>query len=494
MEERVRWGHPALARRGIDPCRLAIEGDPGEPEAFAFLVLGDSGTGRHRRDRPQRRVAEQLLAHGGDARFLLHTGDVVYQVGSSEQYSNNFIRPYREWIVGGEDWRRLRYDQLVFRVPFLPVPGNHDYYDLPLPLGLLSGLTAPLRRLMRSWIDLDVGWHGSYVGEAWARAFLDMLADVPEDRLGDHLDATRTATADGTRCLGYRPGRFTRLPHRHYSFRWAGVDVFALDSNTINQPLPAGPREDDGLRHRRRVLDAERAALLRSLDEWGADEDTLDDRAAKAEQLDEQIRDIDKQLAGGPVVVDQAQLDWFADALIASWRNPAVRGRLLVLHHPPYVTEASKWDQGQTLAVRARLRQALDRVAAALGDLPAGRPLIDLAFSGHAHCLEVLRTADTGHGDAGIPWVICGGSGYSLRRQRPEGPELREGPPGDQRVVARSRLFLGRSGRGSSLRRAYSALRVEVAAGTPLRITLTPLVAEKAGGRWQAHQLPGIPP
>ncbi len=487
MAERVRWGHPEIARRGIDPCRLAIEGDPGSPEAFSFLVLGDSGTGLHRRDSPQRQVAEQLLAHGADARFLLHTGDVVYQVGSSEQYPDNFIRPYREWLMGGEDWRRLRYDRLVFRVPFLPVLGNHDYYDLPLPLGLLAGLTAPPRRLLRSWLDLDVGWHGSYVGQAWARAFVDVLSAVPEADLGEHLACTRTATVDGARCLLYRPGQFTRLPHRHYSFRWAGVDVFALDSNTFNQPLPAGA-DDGDLRRRRQRLDAERASLLLSLGPLSGDEDARDDRAAKAEQLDEQIRDIDKQLSGGPLAVDEAQLDWFSDALIASWRNPAVRGRLLVLHHPPYVTEVSKWDQGQTLAVRAQLRRELDRVAAALGDLPAGRPLLDLAFSGHAHCLELLSTGDTGHGDAHIPWAICGGSGYSLRRQRPEGPELLEGPPGSERVVARSRLFLGRSGRGSALRRAYSALRVDVTAGTPLKLTLTPLVAEKAHGAWRPYR------
>jgi hypothetical protein len=491
MAERVRWGHPEIARRGIDPCRLAIEGDPDAPEAFAFLVLGDSGSGLHRRGTPQRRVAEQLLAHGTDARFLLHTGDVVYQVGSSEQYPDNFIRPYREWIVGGEDWRRLRYDRLVFRVPFLPVLGNHDYYDLPLPLGLLAGLTAPPRRLLRSWMDLDVGWHGSFVGQAWARAFLDVLDAVPEASLSEHLANTRTATVDGARCLLYRPGQFTRLPHRYYSFRWAGVDVFALDSNTFNQPLPAGDGDGE-LRERRQRLDAERAALLLSLAPLGGDEDARDDRATKVEQLDEQIRDIDKQLTSGPRAVDEAQLDWFADALIASWRNPAVRGRLLVLHHPPYVTETSKWDQGQTLAVRVQLRRALDRVAAALGDIPAGRPLLDLAFSGHAHCLELLSTGDTGHGDAHIPWAICGGSGHSLRRQRTEGSELLEGPPGSQLVVARSRLFLGRSGRGSALRRTYSALRVDVAAGTPLKLTLTPLVAEKADGKWRPYRGAGI--
>jgi hypothetical protein len=242
MAERVRWGHPALARLGIDPCRLAIEGDPEAPEAFTFLVVGDSGTARHRRDSPQRRVAEQLLAHGGEARFLLHTGDVVYQVGSSEQYRDNFIRPYREWIVGGDDWRGLRYDRLVFRVPFQPVLGNHDDYDLPLPLplGLLAGQTAPTRRLLRSLIDLDVGWHGSFVGQAWARACLDGLADLPEARLAEHLARTRTATVDGARCLRYRPGGFTLLPHRHDTIRWAGVDVFALDSNTFNQPCRPG--------------------------------------------------------------------------------------------------------------------------------------------------------------------------------------------------------------------------------------------------------------
>lgn len=498
MAGRVRWGHPEFARRGIDPCRLAIEGDPGSPEAFSFLVLGDSGSGLHRRASPQRQVAELLLAHGADARFLLHTGDVVYQVGSSEQYPENFIRPYREWIVGGEDWRRLRYDQLVFRVPFLPVPGNHDYYDLPLPLGVLAGLTGPPRRLLRAWMDLDVGWHGSFVGQAWARAFLDVLSAVPEAGLGEHLSRTRTASVDGATCLHYRPGAFTRLPHRHYTFRWAGVDVFALDSNTFNHPLPVGT--DDGeLRQRRDQLDAKRADLLRSLGPLTMDEDARADRASLAEQIDEQIRDIDKQLAsrasaraGRATAVDEDQLDWFSDALIASWRNPDVRGRLMVLHHPPYVTEVSKWDQGQTWAVRIQLRRALDRVAAALGDLPAGRPLLDLAFSGHAHCLELLDIGDTGHGDAGIPWMICGGSGYSLRRQRPEGPELLEGSDGNARVVASSRLFLGRSGRGSSLQRAYSALRVEVAAGAPLQITLHPLVAERAQGEWQSYRLPGI--
>ncbi len=507
MNGRVRWGHPELRRRGIDQTRLELEAGPGDAEAFTFLALGDSGTGRHRRDSPQRQVAEQLLAQGDAPRLVLHTGDVVYLVGSSEHYRQNFIKPYREWLVGGEDHRRLSYDRMTFRVPFLPVPGNHDYYDLPLPLGLISGATAPLRYLLRSMIDLDVGWHGSFVGEAYARAFLDVLDAVPERHLGSHLDRHYDARVDGVRCLAYRPGCFTRLPNRYYTVRCGGIDVFALDSNTFNQPLPpvdaaADPGLGDRLRLQRRRLQDERADLLRRIGDIVfhaaalAREDLGDDLAETIEQIDEQIHDIDKQLTvgGEAAELDEEQLDWLRERLVASWHDPAVRGRILVLHHPPYVTEATKWAQGQTLAVRHHLRRVLDQVAERVGERCRGRPLLDLGLTGHAHCLEFLRTRDTGHGDARIPWLICGGSGYSLRRQRPEGPDLLEGPPGAERPVARSELFVGRSGRGAGLRRAYSALRVDVAAGTPLRLTLIPLVAEKSEGHWRSYCLPAFTP
>lgn len=94
-----------------------------------------------------------------------------------------------------------------------------------------------------------------------------------------------------------------------------------------------------------------------------------------------------------------------------------------------------------------------------IGSLPEGRPLVDLVLSGHAHCLEYLRTGNTGHADSHINWIICGGSGFSLRRQRREGPELMETFDGNEdstRKVARSLLYIGRSGRGSQKRRPYS--------------------------------------
>jgi hypothetical protein len=157
---------------------------------------------------------------------------------------------------------------------------------------------------------------------------------------------------------------------------------------------------------------------------------------------------------------------------------------------PPYVSETTKWSQGQTLAVRHHLRQVLDAVAVQIQ--PQTRPLVDLVLNGHAHCFDYLRTGATGHSDAHIPWVICGGSGYSLRRQREAGPVITETSLGNTRAVAKSHLYLGRTGDGSTLKRPYSALRVDVASGQPPQLTVTPLVAEKYDGQWTSYDMEGF--
>ncbi|MBD1875796.1 metallophosphoesterase [Nodosilinea sp. FACHB-131] len=498
MQQRVRWQHRQIVERGIDQTGLVIDEPGAEDETFSFLVVGDSGTGRHRSGSPQRQVAEQLLKHLDSARFTLHTGDVVYLVGSRDQYRSNFIRPYQEWLVGGDDYRHIAYDRMVFKQPILPVLGNHDYYDLPTVVGLLSGVSGPLRYALRSYLDLDVSWRGSHQGDAYARAFLDYLKAVPETGLGAHLDAHYSSKLDDARALTYRPGEFTRLPNRYYSFRYGGIDFFALDSNTFNQPLPiangeAGRKE---LQQQCQQLEVKKADLLRQAGVkvfTPSDEDEQEEITERIEAIDEQINDITKQLNSSRLqTVDTEQLYWLRDRLIASWQNPAVRGRVLFFHHPPYVTEATKWDQGQTLAVRHHLRQVLDAVVAEVADISQDRPLVDLVLNGHAHCLDYVRTGDTGHGDANIPWVICGGSGYSLRRQRREGPELTEDDNGSTRAVAKSHLYLGRDGSRSRLKRPYSGLRVNVAAGTPPKLTVTPLVAEKYDGDWKGYEMEGF--
>ncbi|TVQ13126.1 MAG: metallophosphoesterase [Leptolyngbya sp. DLM2.Bin27] len=503
MQQRVRWQHPELVGRAIDQTRLVIDdGTQGAiadnsraaTDGFSFLVVGDSGTGRHRTSSPQRQVAKQLLNHLDSASFTLHTGDVVYLVGSREQYGSNFIKPYREWLVG--DYHHIKYDRMTFKHPILPVLGNHDYYDLPFLIGLAAGITTPLRYLLRFFIDLDVGWHGSYQGDAFAQAFLDYLRAVPEARLGKYLDTHYTSTDAGDRALTYRPGQFTRLPNRYYTFRYGGIDFFALDSNTFNQPLPVTHTGSgrENLEQQRQRLEIEKADLIRQagLEVFNPlNEDDQADIAEQIEAIDEQLYDIDKQInCNRSPTVDTEQLDWLRDRLIASWQNPAVRGRILFFHHPPYVSEATKWPQGQTLAVRHHLRQVLDAVAAEVQT--QGRPIVDLVLNGHAHCFDYLRTGATGHGDAHIPWVICGGSGYSLRRQRDEGPAITETIDGQTRTVATSHLYLGRTGDSKHPKRPYSGLRVEVSGGNPPKLTLTPLVAERFEGQWKRYEVEGF--
>ncbi len=503
MKQRVRWQSPEIVERGIDQTRFAFADSEADQPDFSFLVVGDTGSGTHHRHHPQRKIAEMMLSHHDSCRFMLHTGDVVYLVGSSEYYPDNFVKPYREFLVNGDQTDHIPYDQMVFKLPILPVLGNHDYYDLPLIYGILAQVTWPIRRVFRSTLDLDVGWHGSEQGRAYAKAFLDCLQLLNRNELGPHLDRHYRATTDSGRCLLYEPGQFTRLPNRYYTFRNGGIDFFALDSNTFNVPLPI-PKTKEGDRTRRHLekrrdeLERERLELLMQEMQLNRDipeeDEQVDDINAKLEQLEEVKIDIDKQLEADPnPTVDLEQLDWLRQRLIESWNNPEVRGRVIFFHHPPYVTEATKWHQAQTLAIRHRLRQVLDSVAETVGDLAKDRPLVDLILSGHAHCLEYIRTGETGHADSNLNWVVCGGSGFSLRRQREEGPDVTENflneQTEEQRVVARSHLFLGRNGHGSKKRRPYSFLRVDVKEGCPPKFVLRPYVAERFQHEWHTREV-----
>ncbi|MES1026269.1 metallophosphoesterase [Gloeocapsa sp. BRSZ] len=500
MKQRVRWQDPVIFERQIDQTRFVLASEEDSPE-FSFLVIGDSGSGKHRKHNPQRQIAKKMLEHRDRARFMLHTGDVVYLVGSSEYYPKNFIEPYKEFIVGGEKPKKIAYDEMVFKTPILPVLGNHDYYDLPLIYGLMGGVTLPLRRILKLRLDLDIGWHGSNQGKAYAKAFIDYLKAFDTDaELQRHLDKHYTATTSTGRCLIYKPGEFTRLPYRYYTFRSGGIDFFALDSNTFNAPSPL-PTTGEGAAYRRTLegriyeLEQEKLQIMEEASKLNANSpeeaERLDDLEAKLEQVEEVKLDIDKQLAADETTVtDFEQLTWLRQRLIESWNTPEVRGRVVYLHHPPYVTESTKWYQAQTLAVRRNLRWVLDEVAKELGGLPQQQhPLVDLVLTGHAHCLEHLSTGDTGHADSYINWIICGGSGYSLRRQRKEGAQLHETVGDTEREVARSHLYLGRSGHGSHKQRPYSFLRIDVKAGNPAKFVVKPFVAERYQREWVDREI-----
>lgn len=503
MKQRVRWREASLVERGIDQTRMVIDDNLENSPNFSFLVIGDSGAGPHQSYNPQRQIAELMLQHSDSCRFILHTGDVVYLVGSSEYYQQNFINPYREFLVGGEKPDRIDYDQMVFNKPFLPVLGNHDYYDLPLLYGIIAQTTVPLRRLLRLKLNINVGLHGSHQGNAYARAFLDYLqAFEDSESLGHHLDQHYTAKTETGRCLSYQPGQFTRLPNRYYSFRYGGIDFFALDSSTFNEPQPL-PSTKEGDAYRRQLetrlkdLEQQRQQILEAsmqLNPEQPDEaEQLDDYSTKIEHLGEIKIDIEKQLETKKTIVDTEQLNWLKQRLIESWHTEAVRGRIIYLHHPPYVTEATKWDQAQTIAIRDRLRQVLDAVSDTIGSAAQNRPIVNLILSGHAHCLEYIRTVDTGHADSNLNWIVCGGSGYSLRRQKSDGMELSETVANSQgnssRLVAKSLLYVGRTGQGLQKRRPYSALRIDVQAGQQLKLKVQPLIAERFQRQWIQEEM-----
>ncbi len=446
MQLRVRWKTLPLRDRLIDQTRLHLADGLAATSAFSFWVIGDTGFGPQPSSHPQRAVAEAIIQQGHDCRFLLHTGDVVYQMGAPEQYPANFIAPYREWLVGGDHPERLSYRNLCFRQPFLPVPGNHDYYNLPFPYGLIVAAAQPLRSWLAVPVTQNVSLRGSATGDTYARAFLDYLRDYGGNRLVEHLDTHYTTPTDTGYALTYQPGQFTRLPNRYYQFRYGAIDFFGLDSSTFNRPVGV-----DGC-----------AVLMGQAHEPNVSPE-----------------------------VDWEQLVWLRDRLLRSHQDPTVRGRIVFLHHPPYVTEATKLHESACLSVRRHLRWVLDAVAAHLPP-DSNRPLIDLTLSGHAHCFEYLRSFETGHGDRGLNWVICGGSGARLRTQHTE--TIIHEKVGEELIpVAESIQFVGRHGSGEQTRWPYSFLRVEVQTGDHLTLTLHPFVVEAKQDTWVTRALDPIP-
>ncbi|MBO3461537.1 metallophosphoesterase [Aetokthonos hydrillicola Thurmond2011] len=498
MKERVRWLHPSFVQRGIDQTSMVLDDGKSDNPEFSFMVIGDTGTKPLYERHPQRQIAELMLPHLNKCSFVLHTGDVIYVVGSREYYQTNFMEPYREFLEGGENFKRIPYNRMLFKVPILPVLGNHDYYDVPLMSRLFAGSTSLLRRLLR-YKNSEIGWHGSYQGDAYAQAFLDYLkAIAPGEQLERHLDRHYTAKTDTGRCLRYKPGQFTRLPNRYYTFRYGGIDFFALDSNTFNEPSPL-PTNKEGetkrreLQKRQHEIEQEELQILSLWNQLNPntpeEAEKLDVLKARLNQIDEIKIDIEKQLEPHNVpTTDFEQLNWLRDRLIESWNTKEVRGRIIYFHHPPYVTEATKWYQAQTLAVRHNLRLVFDQVANTLGSLTEGRSIVDLILNGHAHCFEYLRTTNTGHADSNINCIISGGSGHLPRRQRDQGSELMEtfkdAAGDDKRKVAVSELFIGRTGYDIQQRFPYSFVRIDVQDTCPPKFIVRPFVSERFQGDW----------
>ena len=101
---RSRW----VAQRAASgaPADKVIRRD--DPDRFSFLVIGDTGEG----DDPQYAVVPGFLKTGQDSRFAVLASDVIYPVGSADDYDTKFFRPYQD-----------------YRAPIYAIPGNHDWYE-----------------------------------------------------------------------------------------------------------------------------------------------------------------------------------------------------------------------------------------------------------------------------------------------------------------------------------------------------------------------------
>jgi hypothetical protein len=236
---------------------------PADPDHFQFLVIGDTGDSEASGpdESPQDAVARFLAADAalpasnGRGELVLHLGDVIYMTGERRLYDRNFRRPYAPFLTPESTARNL-----VFRLPFLPVPGNHDYYDLTRWARILSrtpGLGEGIRTIARELFSYSLSVGGSDQGRAFMESFIHPVENG--------LDPVR-----------YLPGLRTRLPNRYYHFRYGSVDFFALDTNTLEAPLPGrspharrqASRRVRELTQQARAISRELRRDRRALDRW----------------------------------------------------------------------------------------------------------------------------------------------------------------------------------------------------------------------------------
>ncbi|MGV9277172.1 metallophosphoesterase family protein [Streptomyces griseosporeus] len=192
-------GDPTGRTRGRWVAQRAAAGAPADkvirradPERFSFLVLGDPGEGGE----PQYAVVPGLLDAGRDTAFAVVASDVIYPVGSADDYGTKFFRPYRDYPA-----------------PLYAVPGNHDWYeDLGAFMRVFCGDAPPLppeprpRPLTRAWLR-SLLWH----------------RPRPDD--GRDLDEQRK--------LRGRPGQQAEQPGPYWAIDTGGIRIIGIDTGLL---------------------------------------------------------------------------------------------------------------------------------------------------------------------------------------------------------------------------------------------------------------------
>ncbi len=355
---------------------LSSPDDPAaEPITWDFLAIGDTGDADSAgpEDSPQDAVGREMGRDAaapvgkGSARLVVHTGDVIYMAGERRLYDRNFRRPYGPFLAQGST-----VDDMVFRLPFLPVPGNHDYYDLGswtkwlyrVPL-----LGRGLKALAHKIFAFGVPEGGSDMGRAYMEAFVDLSPEARE--------------TPGP--LPYRPGERTKIPNRYYQYSVGGVDFFAVDSNTLDAPAP---ETVDAAQVRR-----DAATHIAALEKKAAAVDTLLRREQRARDLQQAAfrQRIGSDAIRRTALGEQAnQVTQFLAGLGATLagkdtKRLADRAELTARHWTDAAADLSRADSVENADAALRhLDEVSDDVCALLGevefvlaDLPKGDPRRD---------------------------------------------------------------------------------------------------------------------
>ncbi|GEK01763.1 metallophosphoesterase [Streptomyces sp. 1-11] len=168
------FGDPTGRTRGRLVAEQEAAGAPADkvvrrdvPDRFSFLVLGDTGEG----GASQYATVPGLLEAGRDTEFAVIASDVIYPVGSADDYGVKFFRPYEDYPA-----------------PIYAVPGNHDWYeDLGAFMRVFCADAPPLppaprpRPLTRAWWRTLL-WHRARPADGRRLAEARALRSAPAQR------------------------------------------------------------------------------------------------------------------------------------------------------------------------------------------------------------------------------------------------------------------------------------------------------------------------
>lgn len=425
------------------------------PDSFSFLVVGDSGHGGPDQ-KAKTAVADAMWKEVHDAlAFTIHVGDVVYMDGAKEGYPDRFIRPYRQWLKDSTS----EYHGMVFEKAFLPIYGNHDYYDFP-DIPVIGDIVGRLSDSIGS---------GSHNGKVFEEAFV------------------QTKALGGADALDYIPGDTdkTRIPNRYYWFTYGDCAFIGLDSNTLDGV--EGTREVDRDAVKRREKEAKKRQkkheedlkqLMKDKKMWDKESRKwlTDDARRRGDEIIEEIAESAKEVRmlkkarkSSRKDHDRVQIEWLKTVL----RHEDVvskKWKIVYMHHSLYSSEDGHTDDPDAEG----LRQNLQDIFAGTFDGHDGQR-VHLVLSGHSHCFEWLSSRSPG--DQDICYVVTGGGGRPLRESAlskttkahsaDEAAQTRTGQKQDHfSELATSRAFAKR----------YNFVKVEMTAGklivTPVQVNV----------------------